>query len=1350
MATPVKNIRLNILADATRAKREMKDVNTDADKLDKRKITPTVGLDTAPFKKDLGPLTVDMDKLGKRNIMPKISIDDAEAKKKLTAFGLDFDKFSKKRAELGVSVQDNEAKRKLISLNLEMDRIGKYVMRPDIDVIGEQRAIERILKVSAAMDELSRKTAHVSIDEDVNKKGGLFSGLSTDLSTALSGAFKDAIPVAEEGGSSLMSSIGEGMGPMGAVIGVAIAGALAVTPGLIAAATGLGVGLGGVVIAAMTNPKFKKQLGGFFSGIERDLGKDVQPIISAMGPILSQISGFVKSESGPLRSMFAASIPSLKTFVGVLEQFGRQLIPAVTQALKTLRPDLPILAKGFGTLLDAVVEFIKVIGPAIKPSIIVFMEFAKIAKAALIAVGVAADIMAVAFRVAFTETKIIIEVFINVVKSVWVILRDLFEGKFGQIAKDLNKVWGGLWRELLGELKAFWQNIKGPLTDIWHFAVKIFGDIENGVKRIWGDVWSWAKSRLRQFSSDVANIWDGILSFARNVFGKIESGVKRIWDDLWNWAKQRIKAFSSDVASIWDNILSFARSVFGKIESAVKNIWSDLWSWARSRLKAFSSDVASIWDGIWSFAKSVFGKIESTVKNIWSDLWTWARNTLHNVGGDIHDLWNDMLADGRHIFDTIRTTIHNIWSDLWRSAQNIVHDAGQGLHNFFEDINHDIGHVFSVISTDVKHTWSAMWRDLKGAADTGVRWIGNAINAIGGFWNTVSSHLHLGLPHFSPVKLANGGMVNQEDAGNFASGGRVGGQGSGDTVHAMLTPGEAVIPRRLVGSHALQLKSEGVPGFAMGGGVGTADRPFHFAGGGGVPSGAGKPSGGGSPGVQNLDGNGQPVSSDKGFLGSITHAFANVGHALAGAASGVIKNLNPGGKGFVGNAITDLKKDAINVVFNPIKTLVGDAVKSVAGTAGLGDMVASGATTLLSDIINKLDASATAKEASAGGSGSAIAAYAKQFVGHRYVLGGSGDYQSKHSPPFGPWDCAGFVTQMYEHFGIHPTGTVNVSGLYGWAGAHMKKPTVGGMAFFPGADGTMSAPGHVGMVTGPNQMVNAEDERDGTRMASLAGAAWFGIPKGGFPGGSGGFSGTGGTAIYTYLLNNVFNGDKIAATGALASIWGESGWNPESVGTGGNGIIGWTPPRPGIVTGNPTKDMAKQLPMVSDFIRQSGDEGVIQEMMHAGTILEAANLWGRGVERFGINDVHSAGINAAKAIANSVGNSTAATAKGGGSRGNTQSLANKKHLALGGWIGEPVFGQGLRTGASYAIAENGPEYVTPAGNMQGRGSGGGNTYHFRIEAGVSSPADVGEAVVKVITKYEQRSGKRGANAVFNK
>jgi hypothetical protein len=63
--------------------------------------------------------------------------------------------------------------------------------------------------------------------------------------------------------------------------------------------------------------------------------------------------------------------------------------------------------------------------------------------------------------------------------------------------------------------------------------------------------------------------------------------------------------------------------------------------------------------------------------------------------------------------------------------------------------------------------------------------------------------------------------------------------------------------------------------------------------------------------------------------------------------------------------------------------------------------------------------------------------------------------------------------------------------------------------------------------------------------------------------------------IVTFLMAHGYTG--LAAAGITGNIYQESKGNPESVGTGGGGLIGWTPLPSGFVTGNPAADLQTQL-----------------------------------------------------------------------------------------------------------------------------------------------------------------------------
>jgi peptidoglycan DL-endopeptidase CwlO len=88
-------------------------------------------------------------------------------------------------------------------------------------------------------------------------------------------------------------------------------------------------------------------------------------------------------------------------------------------------------------------------------------------------------------------------------------------------------------------------------------------------------------------------------------------------------------------------------------------------------------------------------------------------------------------------------------------------------------------------------------------------------------------------------------------------------------------------------------------------------------------------------------------------------------------------------------------------------------------------------------------------------------AYARARVGNPYVYGGTG--------PVG-YDCSGLVMMAYRQAGI----TLPRTSEDQWTQGHrVTSPQPGDLVFFPGSDGTWSAPGHVALVTGPGRIIQA-------------------------------------------------------------------------------------------------------------------------------------------------------------------------------------------------------------------------------------------------------------------------------------
>jgi hypothetical protein len=102
--------------------------------------------------------------------------------------------------------------------------------------------------------------------------------------------------------------------------------------------------------------------------------------------------------------------------------------------------------------------------------------------------------------------------------------------------------------------------------------------------------------------------------------------------------------------------------------------------------------------------------------------------------------------------------------------------------------------------------------------------------------------------------------------------------------------------------------------------------------------------------------------------------------------------------------------------------------------------------------------------------------------------------------------------------------------------------------------------------------------------------------------------------IVSFLTSHGYT--RLAAAGMAGNMYQESKGNPESVGTGGGGLIGWTPLPPGFVTGNPAADLKAQLAAVLTYNQQWSQ--YIPALNAATSATQAADIYMTYFERPGI------------------------------------------------------------------------------------------------------------------------------------
>ena len=112
------------------------------------------------------------------------------------------------------------------------------------------------------------------------------------------------------------------------------------------------------------------------------------------------------------------------------------------------------------------------------------------------------------------------------------------------------------------------------------------------------------------------------------------------------------------------------------------------------------------------------------------------------------------------------------------------------------------------------------------------------------------------------------------------------------------------------------------------------------------------------------------------------------------------------------------------------------------------------------------------------GTAGKVIAYAEAQLGKPYQWGATGP---------DAFDCSGLTMMAYRAAGITIPRTSQQQWAYGpRIPASQARP--GDLVFFAGSDGTMTAPGHVGIVTGPGTMIDAPYTGQVVREESFSGS----------------------------------------------------------------------------------------------------------------------------------------------------------------------------------------------------------------------------------------------------------------------
>lgn len=891
----------------------------------------------------------------------------------------------------------------------------------------------------------------------------------------------------------------------------------------------------------------------------------------------------------------------------------------------------------------------------------------------------------------------------GVLASIWTGIRDTGVAIWGPI-KDAAL---GMWTIILDTTKATWTEIVGIIKGAW--------DIVSAVaKVVWDVIFDFIVADLKSAADILVAVfkvgWDLVVALAKIAWDLIVAIINVTLDLItghWATAWADMKALAEQV---WNAIKLFGLQAWNAVEKAATQVWNAIWGAIKTASEqswnALRNGFVAAWNAIWH-------AFDSTVVQPIGNFFT------HTVPG-----W----------LSSISHTFSNTWSEVWSSFNNNV------LKNIEHFFTSSMPAWISSVGSGIKSTFQAAF---EWAIDKAVSIINTPINFIN---NDVLKHLPGGLkiPTIS-VPFAAGGAAFQ---------GSVPGPSAVDHQLAKLMGGEYVVrqPARMAferdfGRGAMDWLNH-YDSHSGSGSRGTpASQGAPFAAGGGYATGgptmaAPPPRGGtgGDTGMHKYAGGGCATHGDNCPMAAggkmVIPAMAGGGATGASVASAMLSYF----ESKVGHPYSQTL-GRFGPEYYDCSGLAYEAAHA-AGVTSLpqGDALAN----LEAEWFSKYDSDYTFNGRSQVQKGDLLffqgadpAASSLGPIGHVGMAESAGTMVSAYDTQLGvartPISNDAFVAgvrlggaggnniitdlgQAISDLGSEifsdlenltaDGGTALAGGLKGLAGdvaggakALLALAKQGARAVFDGvwnntagkmfnAAGKDTVPGTLSNATGDlikqgiDSFMGAQDSNAQSQAASS-----------GTPGAPGGISA--GSAMNNLIqLAKYLTGHgatAIAASGIAGDVYGESAGNPESVGDGGFGLIGWTGNTQGLPngfrpTGNASSDLAIEIAGVLGYINQNGGIG---EVNAAKNVTQAGQIFSQRFERPAVlySDTRP-GV--AQQVYNAIAAASAKASDAIGTAGNAAptGVSSVPGHAMGGLIGMAAGGNAGGSGAKSSSTVN--------------------------------------------------------------
>lgn len=314
------------------------------------------------------------------------------------------------------------------------------------------------------------------------------------------------------------------------------------------------------------------------------------------------------------------------------------------------------------------------------------------------------------------------------------------------------------------------DNIRKFITGGINAAKKVITDVLNAIKDIWNNGWNWVKDRLTTSWNFYKNLVLTAFTWIKDKINSILATIKNLWDAGWTWIKDKF-------TNAWNFYKSLVLTAFtwikGRINSTlntIKDIWNAGWNWVKDKLSTSWNFYKTLVLNAITWIKDKINSVIGTIKNIWNTAWNWVKNNLSAAWTGIKTLVSGGINFVKDKISAVGATITKTWNTIWNGAKKFLGNIWTGIKSGAEGFIKTFGGIFGGIVAKIKSP-----------INTVIRFINSFYDKI----RAIAGKFSIKLPDFEIKQLNRGGRVP-------------GGGPDRDSVPAMLTPGEYVLPRKVV------------------------------------------------------------------------------------------------------------------------------------------------------------------------------------------------------------------------------------------------------------------------------------------------------------------------------------------------------------------------------------------------------------------------------------------------------------------------------------------------------------------------------------------------------------------------